>query len=176
MGVVLICAAQAVQAKSPNKNQPRPEAATWDKEPTSFLGFDLGKPLRTDLSFCPVEPRELAYADQCLQGSGDYLKLWKAPDLGFPYRNDIHLRDKRVQSITLTVMENNYAALKSLLISRYGPPRQSSTASVKTLAGGQFTSEECIWDGHNVYIRLVQRYDKIDESVLFVQDHDLQAG
>ncbi|MGS0625019.1 hypothetical protein ACU8YE_19065 [Ralstonia sp. VS2407] len=177
LGVALGGSALVATAKTPAKKSATPPAAVWTKEPTSFLGFEFGQPLPDTLPACPRGDRELAYTTtSCLQGSDPIFRMWRAPDLGFAYSNSIFLYSGKVASVTLKVNDDSYQALKSLLITRYGPPTNASISTVKSLVGAEFRSEELAWIGTNVDISLYQRYDKVDESAVFVQNKALMKA
>lgn len=177
MAVALGCTTHVAVAKSPSKKPTAAPMAVWTKEPTSFLGFEFGQPLPDTLPACPRDDRELAYTrTSCLQGSSPVFRMWWAPDLGFSYSNSIFLYAGKVASVTLKVHEDSYQALKSLLITRYGPPTSASVSTVKSLVGAEFRSEELAWIGTNVHISLYQRYDKVDESAVFVQNNALMKA
>lgn len=165
MTVVLACATQVVQATTPKKPSRNAPVAVWDKEPTSFIGIELGKPLSGNFPSCPMTKAVFGtfvderYRDPCVTGDGNKLALWNGPDLGFGYGNRILLREGKVESVTLTTLEDNYAALKQLLITRYGPPSSTSVSEWETDQGLKVTSEESVWRGSNVSILLSARYD-----------------
>jgi hypothetical protein len=173
------------EAKTPVKPAAKPLAPVaethWDKEPSSFLGFDLGQRLPATLSPCPKN--SLGYDDSsqlhpdetCLMGKGRVFQLWWPPQLGFPYGNNIFLWNGKIEEVRLTTKAEDYPNLKSLLITRYGPPTRSSFVSVKTVGGGDFTSEKCVWAGKDVVIRLSQSDDTIDQSSVTVTDLALEA-
>ncbi|WP_162831463.1 hypothetical protein [Paraburkholderia caffeinilytica] len=179
LAVTLACAAYGVSAATPAKKPHPSPVAVWDKEPASFLGFEFGKPLPSDLVTCPSSLRDLALNfthTPCLQVDEPIVKLWLAPELGFPYTNFEYLHDGNVASVTLQTSVDNYDALKSLLTTRYGPPTRTSTTVVKTMAGGEFSSEQCRWTGARISILLDQRHEKVDQSQVFVEDTALMRA
>jgi hypothetical protein len=174
LGIVLACTAYGVPAKTPAKKSPQAQVAVWDKEPTSFLGFELGKPVPSDIPTCPTSLHELAYTrTTCLKEGDPTRDVWWAPQIGIPHTDYISLQDGKVASVTLNTSAENYEALKRLLITRYGAPTKTSVTTVQNMEGGKFASEESDWNGVNVDIQLYQRFDKIDQSSVFVHDKAL---
>ena len=174
IAAVLTCAVPAVSAKAPPKNHRHATAAVWDKEPTSFVGIDLGKPLpenfacpriirRWGVRSMPTPQQFCATTDEYLfnkyggefLGPGKTLRFYNGPDLGFAYSDWIDLQDGMVETIGLETENNHYGALKQLLFTRYGPPTSTSMVTW-TLQdnGGQLLSEESFWTGKSVSIKL----------------------
>ena len=170
LGIALACVAHTGLAKAPGRKLPQASPAVWTKEPTSFLGLDLGKPLPPDLPECPSDTVQRALTKTtCAMTYENIVKLWMGPDLGIPERISALMYDGKVASVTLHTNEPDYGTVKNLLITRYGPPMKTSVSVVKTVAGGEFTSEESDWNGANVEITLYQRQGQIDQSEVFVQ-------
>lgn len=59
-GIALACVAHVALSKAPAKKPPQASPVVWDKEPTSFLGLELGKPLPPDLPECPADTLQRA--------------------------------------------------------------------------------------------------------------------
>ncbi|MCE4543414.1 MULTISPECIES: hypothetical protein [unclassified Caballeronia] len=170
LGIALVCVAHAAPAKAPARQPSQTTPAVWDKEPTSFLGLDLGKPLPSDLLECPSDTLQRALTKTtCAMIYENLVKLWRGPDLGIPQSISALMYNGKVASVTLDANEQDFGTVKNLLITRYGPPMKTSVSVVKAVAGGEFTSEESDWNGANVEITLYQRQGQIDQSEVFVQ-------
>jgi hypothetical protein len=169
-GIALVCVAHAALAKAPTRKPQQTTPAVWNKEPTSFLGLDLGKPLPPDLPECPSDTVQRAQTKTtCAMAYENTVKLWMGPDLGIPESISALMFDGKVASVTLQTNEQDFGTVKNLLVTRYGPPMKTSVSVVTAVAGGEFTSEESDWNGANVEITLYQRRGQIDQSEVFVQ-------
>ncbi|KGR93962.1 hypothetical protein [Burkholderia sp. ABCPW 111] len=178
LGIALACvAAHAAVAKAPARKSPQAPSVVWDKEPTSFLGLELGKPLPSDLPVCPNDTVQRALTKTtCVMTYENTVKLWRGPDLGIPESISALMYDSKVASVTLDANEQDFSTIKNLLVTRYGPPMKTSMSVVKAIAGGEFTSEESDWSGANVEITLYQRQGQIDQSEVFVQYRPLMKA
>jgi hypothetical protein len=179
---MLFCATTADAKKAPAKPAKAPEDAVWAQEPATFLGFTLGEPLPSSIPDCPRNAYgtddmvAIATSSTCYMKSyGEVSKIWSPPDLGFGYSNSLFLKDGKLSTIWLQLDADRYLEAKRLLVIKYGPPSTSAVSTVKTKAGAEFPTEDSAWVGKKVTLRLRQRFETADHSLISIEDNDLSA-
>lgn len=105
--------------------------SNWE-EPTSFLGVKLGE----SLSAPTCEPGKPQPTQMCWYSSStqNHLVVFRgSADLGFKYYLMAILDDQNVPySLSIQTKTNNFPALKTMFIERYGPPIRQNKSPCRT--------------------------------------------
>lgn len=152
----------------------------WKEEPTAFLGIGLDTNFPGGMQECPtrgagglryVDPFDGArMATTCVGPAFQNMyQIYGSPKLGFGYELNAFTYDGKAGLFLLTSNVANYAAMKELLIARYGAPSKKQSLSVTTKGGGKFTSEQLTWSGKKVSIVLDQLSSDINTSSISVK-------
>lgn len=147
------------------------------------MGITLGTPIPPSVPLCPkanysVYPdfSRIHEGDLCITDAiGEVADLWGTPSLGFDYRTSVFRREGRVYSIWLSLDSDSYQKAVSLLVTKYGPPTSTTADTVQTKGGADFENMTTQWKGRKVSIRAIQRFDKVDQSVIMIDDLSMQA-
>ena len=162
LSLVFICMAAAAHAAKKGAEVP------WSQEPTSFIGINLEEKLTYQLKQCPADysvPDEICY-QRPFQG---YYPLFAVPSLGLHgYTAGVLTHDSQIREITLDTKADDYEAVKSMFIQKYGKPTLQKTEAVKTKVGAIFQNEKLYWDGRKVSIILKKYSDTIEKSSVSV--------
>lgn len=162
LSLAIICVATAAQAAKKDTE------TRWLHEPTSFIGIKLDQNLTYQLKSCPADysvPDEVCY-QQPFQG---YYPLFAVPSLGLHgYTAGVLTHDSQIREITLDTKADDYEAVKSMFIQKYGKPTLQKTEAVKTKVGATFQNEKLYWDGRKVSIILKKYSDTIEKSSVSV--------
>lgn len=154
-------------------------AASWPKEPSSFLGIGIDSPFPGAIPQCPLRGSgALAVVDHvALTGRkdlcfappyGELFQIHGLPDLGFAYKLAVFAYQGKAGSLMLETSSSNYNKLRELLITRYGQPSRRIANKVKTTVGATFDSEQLLWSGRAVEIVLDQLSGDVNTSHVFV--------
>lgn len=168
--LAVICTATAAHGAKKST-----EAEVWAQEPTSFIGIKLNEKLIYQLKQCPEDydfdaPEEMCYERPYIEG---YYSLRDTPPLGIGYGAAVMTHESQIREIRLTTKADNYDAVKSMLLQKYGKPLKQSSETVKTKVGAAFQNEKTYWDGQRITIILEKYYDTIDKSSVSVINKDV---
>lgn len=136
-------------------------ASDWNQEPTSVLGFEIGKSLsQKSTPDCP---------------QSEWLKKYKQIDsfcvwhgIGKPGTMLVHGLEKiplssvtegevfslqgKTVALSLKFQPQNFERMAEVLSSKYGPPSRTSERSVRSAMTGLITSRQYNWDGKSISI------------------------
>lgn len=175
----ITCAHSSIAKQPASKSKP----SEWLAEPASVIGITPGQPLPDSVQVCPrdyntsypdfqrIHEGQLCVVDK----TGEISDVWGTPNLGFNYKTTIFRKGDAVSSIWLTLDSDSYDVAVSLLTKKYGAPTKVAKDTVQTKAGGQFDNTTVEWVGRKLSIRAIQRFDKVDQSIIMVNDLALQA-
>ncbi|UVL30138.1 hypothetical protein [Pseudomonas donghuensis] len=162
LSLVFICMAAAAHAAKKGAEVP------WSQEPTSFIGINLEEKLTYQLKQCPADysvPDEICYQ----RPFQSYYPLFAVPALGLHgYTAGVMTYESQIREITLDTKVDDYEAVKSMFIQKYGKPTLQKTEAVKTKVGATFQNEKLYWDGRKVSIILKKYSDTIEKSSVSV--------
>ncbi|SAK93031.1 hypothetical protein AWB79_06898 [Caballeronia hypogeia] len=169
IAVMLICALSREAVSQTT------EKSAWD-EPASFLGVKLGEPLSVPVCV-PGPPQTNAMCWKIVGTSKGMVVFEHAPDLGFKYYLMGITNDEQVPySLSIQTKTDNFAALKTMLIERYGPASKSERQTVQNRAGASFANEVLTWEGPNLKMELRQLAGSISNCAVYVTDKSRQAA
>lgn len=167
---MILASAFAAHAGAADKKAP---AKVWAKEPTSFLGVDLQGDVKKSVPEC-TDPYGYKDKTLCYVELASSYKFNGLPSLGLSYAYELWATttDGSLQGIDLSANSKDYAKLKDLLVTKYGPPTTNAAGKVKTKAGAEFDNETLLWSGRKVTI-LLQKYSRdINTSSAFVSNNE----
>ena len=122
--IVVACIVIAVAAAA-YVLQPRP----WTKEPTTFLGFALGKPLDPGIKPCDLRKVKLPCNEIGLGAAETNLTILIAAEEGMERQVSVSIEDGKVVSVK--ALDSNPNQMLADLREKYGPPNGRSAASAK---------------------------------------------
>jgi hypothetical protein len=146
------------------------------------MGITLGQPLADQAPRCPTDRygqldfQNIREGQLCADSaSKEITDVWGTPALGFSYKTTVFMKSGKVSSIWLLADTAMYPAATALLIKRYGAPSRISEGEVQSTAGAKFANETAQWSGKKVSIRAIQRFDKVDQAAVIVEDIELRS-
>jgi len=77
-----------------------------------------------------------------------------------------------VVEFTINLKQDGFEAMAAAFKDRYGTPITSSLKSVRTAAGGEFSSQELTWVGKKISIFMSERQGRIDTSKINLISND----
>jgi hypothetical protein len=137
-------------------------AFAWTQEPEAVLGIKLGVPQDTpncvgDRFNSPVV---------CLERKSD----GSAHIGAFPFRyatGTVYFHDNRVADIRFWMRQEAFG--------RYGQPTAVSQGVVSNIAGASLSSETLTWAGRRMTITAIERFLRVDESMVIFSDNAISA-
>lgn len=143
----------------------------WQQEPEAVLGVKLGQPLDSSaLPRCPEKSYEATAP--CLVTasvkSADGRPIYSVAGHPFTYAAvSIKIDGTGVVSRLQTWMKHErFAEFKHALVARYGPPTTQTNEMIQSVAGATYPNQTSKWVGQNVTIIAMERFEKIDESMV----------
>jgi hypothetical protein len=142
---------------------------SWAQEPDSVFGIVLGKPFpgAGQVGDCPVFApfrREPHSGELCVDPreafTAERIPLQNLPLDGLANAATVLLAAGRVQSIVVPVERARYAAMKALLVERYGVPHAAGTPD------DEKAGEVLSWKGSRTAIELRERDAGQERAVL----------
>ncbi|WP_331157197.1 hypothetical protein [Steroidobacter sp.] len=127
------------------------------------MGIELGA--RPSLPTCPQAGPAKGL---CVQnpGSETILLLSGLPFTDIVMTASVHLHDGKVAAVHLVPKQEDYARFRSILVEKYGEPTETEIAEITAISGAKATSETAVWRGNAVSITTIERFQRIDESIV----------
>lgn len=150
---------------------------SWPNEPVSVLGVKLGQPLEASgLPNCPERSYEAT--TPCLITASVRTRegkpIYSVGGHPFGYAAiAIKLNDEGIVTHLQAWMKHDrFAEFRQALTTRYGPPTSESDGTAQNLAGAILPSKTSNWAGRKVTIVAIERFEKMDESMVLFLDNE----
>lgn len=150
--------------------------AQWAREPSTILGVKLGQPLiASNLPDCPIKSYEATVP--CLITASvrgpNGAPLYSVGGHPFTYASVSILTDGTgvVSQLKAWMKQEKFSEFRDALFARYGLPSKQSNENVQTRSGAVYPNQTAVWQGVSVNITALERFGKIDESVVIFSDN-----
>jgi len=148
------------------------EPRAWPQEPASFLGIQLGKPMRESVRECPWEDQ---YGHKsyrwyetnaiCFEQYGVDFIIYNVPTFYKVYATEVN---GTVEDVAAIFKAANAPEVAQALAEKFGGAHLDAVKTVQNSMGASFDDHVLIWKGPNAEIDFDSVGSKVDEGSVAV--------
>ncbi len=132
------------------------------KHQGNYMGHQFSQPCNNDDAI----PGLVTCYDRSLQSTGRIGgNMYKLEGITVEFLSYVYL-DNQFVAFAMSVVVADYQALKSMLVTRYGPPTSQTVLPWQSRMGVMYQSEHCVWETAYGQMKLRQRSSTADFSYL----------